>query len=327
MVLYTEVQEIIKMKHMLKGLKVVVIVSCLLSFITSCKKDIKHTEINVYYDSGEIESISYLNGDGTIVKVRTFFKSGVMESESEMNDDVIHGKLKSFFENKNIKLEATYINGLKSGKYIVYYVEGGVNYKANYLNDLENGEYISYYKNGDIEFLTNFKDGKVNGKEVSYYENGIIKSQRFFDKGKIVGDLISYDNSSRVSMYSRYNHFGNLQYKLDIDSLRVLVKEAGNKFAYVGLNVTSKGDLIPLKLKDSLKLTLEIANPPSCKKVLYTRLNGITKDSLEISGKEYYYTVLPTELGNNKLELFLDYYCKDYKLKPDYFTLDFEVVE
>tara|TARA_B110001450_G_scaffold63506_1_gene60237 strand:+ start:1520 stop:2110 length:591 start_codon:yes stop_codon:yes gene_type:complete len=193
--------------------------------------------------------------------------------------------------------------------------------KANYSNGVKSGEYIVFYKNGNIEFKANYDKDTLSGKHLSYHRNGAFNQERTYYKGKVIGDLISYDDKSMFNSYLRLNHEGESTYKLVVDSLRNHISESGHKFVYVAIN----DNLEKFKYKDSLKLELEIANPPSCKKVLYTRLNGVTKDSLEISGIEYNYAVLPKDLGNNKLELFIDYYCTGYKLKSDYFTLNFNV--
>ena len=131
---------------------------------------------------------------------------------------------------------------------------------------------------------------------------------------------------SKFDYYFRYNNLGELRYKLNVNLSGGFI-ESQHKIVYITVNTKKENNLEVLKHKDSLKLELEIANPPSCKETIYTKLNGIVKDSLTISSINYNYKILPTDLGNNKLEIFIDYSCEDYELKSDYFTLDFNVVE
>ncbi len=138
---------------------------------------------------------------------------------------------------------------------------------------------------------------------------------------KTTKDVVVFDNKSNFEYYIKFEEEGNPFYKVEIDSTGNFIEYGDKKFSKIAVLKEV------VKLQDSLKIELDYANPPSCKEVIYTKINGVTKDSVTISSIEYDYKILPTEIGNNKLEIFIDYYCTDYELKSDYFTLDFEVVK
>lgn len=249
------------------------------------------------------------------------------QKKSKSSDNSELTEVKTYYDNGKVK-SIGYVDkdSLLTKTYRKYYENGNIEFESHYIKGVESGKYTTYYKNGNVELVVDYENGVRNGKEIRYHKNGVLELEVTYNMGKET-EVIAYDDKLNFSYYLRFNHLGVLGYRLDVDSLGNITDEAPHKFIYLTANTKTKDSFTRLKNKDSLKLELEIANPPSCKKVLYTRLNGVTKDSLEVSGIEHNYSVLPTDLGNNKLELFLDYYCTDYKLKSDYFTLDFNVVE
>jgi len=249
------------------------------------------------------------------------------KKKSKSSDKSELTEVKTYYDKGEIKVIA-YLDkdSLLTKTYRKFYENGNIKFKSHYIKGVESGKYTKYYKNGNVELVVDYENGVRNGKEIRYHKNGVLELEVTYNLGKETA-VIAYDDKLNFSYYLRFNHLGGVGYRLDVDSLGNITDEAPHKFVYVTANTKTKDSIKTLIYKDSLELEVEIANPPSCKKVLYTRLNGVTKDSLDVSGIEYNYSVLPTDLGNNKLELFIDYYCTDYKLKSDYFTLNFEVVD
>ncbi len=271
--------------------------SVLLITIFSCKKDNIDKEQKTYYDTGELNTIGSIDKDSLLTGLQlVYYKSG------------------------NIKSEGSFLKGLFDGEVRKYYENGKLKYKAFYDGGVVSGKVYEYYENGNIGYLATYKAGVKTGKETIYHENGVVKEVVVYENDKLIGDLIAYDVNSDFDFYIRFNSLGSPAYRLDIDSTGK-VKESDWKFH----TITNIDKLKIIKLNDFIELDTQLANPPSCKKILITKLNGVTKDSTEIKGLEYKYKVLPTDLGNNKLELFLDYYCTDYELNSDYFALDFNV--
>jgi hypothetical protein len=185
------------------------------------------------------------------------------------------------------------------------------------------GHYENFYNNGVLKIKGEYKDGFKDGKFIMFHKNNTPEVEVNFIKDKIVGEALFYDDKSRFVYYKNYNNLGDLRYRLTLDTLGAVVEEKGDKISSMSLNVESES----LVYKKKLQIFLNFAHPPTCKQTIYTKLNGIVKDSTTVSSINYDYKVLPTDLGNNKLEIFVDYSCEDYELKSDYFTIDFEVVE
>ena len=239
--------------------------------------------------------------DNGLIEIKEYYGEGEMKSIDYLTHDSAFLKSVSFY--KSGKLESEY-----SPK------EDGVGFSL-----------IKYYeKGGVLSYSSHNVDGSKNGEKREYHKNGKLKYRANYRNDTLQGEFIAYDESLNLDYYFRFNHLGEKRYQLDVDSVGNVIIESPHKFAYIGLNVVSdSGEFIGLMKGDSLTIDIELANPPGCKKKLVTKLNGVIKKNVNVSGMEYSFKVLPSELGRNKLELLLDYSCEDYKLQSDYFFVRF----
>lgn len=134
-----------------------------------------HQKSELYFDNGNISSISDYNHGKQTGSYQLFYYMGQPKSTTLYKD----GKL----------------NGLKS----IYFINGDIHFQENYQLDSLDGIYRSYYQNGVLEYELNYKQGVAEGPAIGYHENGNIQF-----KGR-------YSNNRPIDTFYRYHANGKLK--------------------------------------------------------------------------------------------------------------------
>lgn len=82
--------------------------------------------------------------------VRVFYDSGQVKSITELKNEIRHGGHTEYFENGQVKLETYYVSGRKDGEEHAYYPDGTTRHIRNYKMGRERGKQQIYDKEGKL---------------------------------------------------------------------------------------------------------------------------------------------------------------------------------
>lgn len=138
---------------------------------------VREGQMIVYYQSGQIQSISTYKKDKLNGEYKSFYESGIAQTVANYKDDKLDGQSIDYDSFGDTMRKAQYCSGYLHGPVTIYYPKssgGRVCRVEYYENGLLSNDLVEYYPTGEVLSVTPYRNGRPQQYTKYYDKNGRI---------------------------------------------------------------------------------------------------------------------------------------------------------
>jgi antitoxin component YwqK of YwqJK toxin-antitoxin module len=140
----------------------------------------KEGAYTAFYPNGSKREESFYINDSLHGERKLYYENGQVESLTTLANGMFEGKYQKFNEQGNLTNEGQYVNNEMAGIWKKWYDTGELQEEVSFSANLENGPFKEYHKNGKVMTEGTYLEGDNEQGELKVFdENGELTKRMF----------------------------------------------------------------------------------------------------------------------------------------------------